>query len=69
MKQSEIDWFRPLWKRVAVTAFAAVWSALEWYWNEPFWGLLTAGIFAFCIFSFFLTFPKDRGGNDAQPKA
>jgi hypothetical protein len=67
VRQSEIEFFRPLWRRVAVTAFCGIWCALEWYWNEPFWGMVTGAAFAFCLFSFFLTFPKDGGG--AEPKA
>ena len=42
MKQSELDWFRPLWRRVAVTAFVAAWFIWETFWNQDqLWMMIT----------------------------
>ena len=70
MKQSDVNWFRPLWRRVAVTWFLAVWCAYEWLFShEEFWGMLVGAALAFSIYSFFITFPKEEptNGNDTQP--
>lgn len=70
LKPNDVNWFRPIWRRYAVTAFLAVWCAWEWIWNrEPFWGVLVGAALLFSIYSFFITFPKDEpsDGNDTQP--
>ncbi len=70
LKPNDVSWFRPLWRRVAVTGFLAVWCAWEWLWNhEPFWGVLVGAALMFSIYSFFITFPKEEpsDGNDTQP--
>jgi hypothetical protein len=69
MNKNDTEWFRPLWLRVGVTAVVAVWCAIEWLvWKEQLWSLLTTAALAYCIWSFFISFPKD-GGADGQPKA
>ena len=74
MKQSETDWFRPLWRRVAVTAFVAVWFAWEAFWNQDqLWMTITGGALAYAVWSFFIRFDQ-RGGSkpgddDAKPKS
>lgn len=73
MKQSEIDWFRPLWRRVAVTAFVAVWFAWEMLWNhDQLWMAITGVALAYAVWSFFIRFDQ-RGGkpgdDDAKPKS
>lgn len=74
MKQTETDWFRPLWRRVAVTAFIVVWFAWEaLYAQDQFWMLITGAALAYAIWNFFIKF-DDRGnkpgpgGDDAKPQ-
>lgn len=62
MKQNDVNWFRPLWRRVLVTAVVVVWCVWEWVWNQDqFWGVLTAALLAYAVYSFFISFPKDDG--------
>lgn len=71
MRQSERDWFRPLWRRVAVTAFVAVWFAWEAIWNQdPLWMTITGGALAYAVWSFFIRFdqPGKSGDDDAKPE-
>ena len=69
MKPNDIDWFRPLWRRVAVTGFLAIWCGWEWLWNkEPFWGVIVGAALIYSLYNFFYAFPKEpSNGNDTQP--
>ena len=69
MKPNDVTWFRPLWRRVAVTAFLAVWCGWEWFNGETFWGVLVGAALAYSLYNFFYTFPKDEptDGNDSTP--
>ena len=69
MKSSDVNWFRPLWRRVAVTAFLALWTAWEWLWNkEPFWGVLVGAGLLYALYSFFYAFPNEEPDNGDQPE-
>jgi hypothetical protein len=34
----------PLWRRVAIVAFCAIWSAFEFWNGEAFWGVIAGGM-------------------------
>jgi hypothetical protein len=73
LKQSELDWFRPLWRRVAVTAFVAAWFIWETFWNQDqMWMMITGAALAYAVWSFFIRFDQ-RGGksddDDAKPES
>jgi hypothetical protein len=60
-----LNWFRPLWRRVTVTAFCVAWCAWEWlYTHDELWSWLTTGLVAYAVWTFFINF-KD-GGDDGQ---
>ncbi|KKC39607.1 hypothetical protein WH87_05450 [Devosia epidermidihirudinis] len=64
LKQNDLNWFRPLWRRVAVTGFLAVWTAWEFLWTkDQFWGLLVAAALAYSLYNFFYAFPKEEPAN------
>lgn len=68
MKPNDVNWFRPLWRRVAVTAFLAVWCAWEWLWNkDQFWGWLVAAALAYSLYNFFYAFPKGEQADEQIP--
>lgn len=75
MKQTELDWFRPLWRRVAVTVFVAVWFAWEVLWNqEQLWMAITGLALAYAVWNFFIKFePRDskpdKDGDNGKPQA
>jgi hypothetical protein len=70
MKESEINWFRPLWRRVLVTAVCAVWLGFELIVShEQLWMIISGAGLAYCLWNFFLKFPKDGAAPTEPPKA
>jgi hypothetical protein len=71
MASNSMEWFRPLWRRVAVVVFCLVWSAWEWFGNhDQTWGIITLGLAAYSIWTFFINFDKQAGpppGGDGAP--
>lgn len=71
MKQSEADWFRPLWRRVLVTAIVAVWCAYEWAISrDQLWSLMTSAMLAYAVWNFFIRYnptPPGGDGGSAPP--
>ncbi len=64
-----LEWFRPMWRRVAVVAFCVIWCAWEWIWNhDQFWGFLTLGLTAYAIWTFFISFDRNVDGGGDAPK-
>jgi len=65
LKQSDLNWFRPLWRRVAVVLFLAVWLGWELLWSgEMFWALLVAAALAYSLYNFFYAFPKEEPADE-----
>ena len=65
MKQQDANWFRPLWRRVALTAFLALWLAWEALWNQDqFWSLLVGAALAYSLYNFFYAFPKEEQADE-----
>jgi hypothetical protein len=73
VKQSEIDWFRPLWRRIAVTGFIAGWAVMEWaVWHDELFRWITLAALAYAVCNFFIFYDrgtKTPGGDDATPEA
>jgi hypothetical protein len=60
MNQRDADFFRPLWRRVAVTGVVAAWWAYEVFFShEQMWIAITSVGLLYCAWNFFLRFPKD----------
>ncbi|MDZ5700012.1 DUF3329 domain-containing protein [Chelativorans sp. M5D2P16] len=57
--------FRPLWRRVAVTALCLGWGAFEFVSGSPFWGTLFGGLGLYCVWGFLLNYQPD-GGTDNE---
>ncbi|UIJ73139.1 DUF3329 domain-containing protein [Aurantimonas sp. HBX-1] len=67
-KEAQHPFYRPLWVRIAIVSAVIGWSALEWANGETIWGVLTAGIAAWGIWMFFITYDPDAPrapGSDA----
>ena len=59
MNQRDADFFRPLWRRVVITAVVAVWWAYESFFShEQLWIAITSVALLYCVWNFFLRFPK-----------
>lgn len=59
-------WFRPLWRRIALTAACFGWAGVEAFaFASPGWFWVFAGLGLYCIWHFFVAFdPEDFGGGD-----
>jgi len=52
--------FRPMWRRVVITALCLGWAAFEFITASPFFGALFGAIGVYCAYQFFFAFaPKD----------
>lgn len=64
LNRNDVTWFRPLWRRVLITALVLAWTIWEWVFNQDqFWGVLTTAILAYAAYTFFVAFPKDETDN------
>lgn len=69
MKQSEINWFRPLWRRALVTGVCAAWLGFELIVShEQMWIFISGAGLAYCLWNFFYKFPKDVPEPTEPPK-
>ena len=65
LKSNDVNWFRPLWRRVALTVFLAVWLAWEVFWNkDQFWGFLVGAALLYSLYNFFYAFPKEEPSDE-----
>ena len=73
MNQKDADFFRPLWRRIAITAVVALWFGYETLFShDGLWIAITSVALLYCAWNFFLRFPKDEPSStptDAPPKA
>jgi hypothetical protein len=69
MNERDLRFFRPLWVRILVTGIVAAWFLVETILShDMLWIGITAAGVIYCIWNFFLTFPKDRpAGDRADP--
>lgn len=60
LKQSDADFFRPLWRRILVTLVVAGWCAYETLFShDGLWIAITSVALVYCVWNFFLRFPQD----------
>ena len=60
MNEKDAKFFRPLWIRVLVTGILAAWFVLEAVFShDQLWMGITAVGVVYCVWNFFLRFPKD----------
>jgi hypothetical protein len=58
--------FLPVWRRVAVVAVCALWSAVEWATASPFWGILAGGLAVYAYWGLFLKFDEAKARARAE---
>lgn len=78
MKDSEIEWFRPLWLRIVVTGAIAIWCAYEVFIShDQLWIAVTGVALAYAVWNLFIRFngraaalpkPADKS-DDGEPQA
>ena len=50
--------YRPLWRRIALTLFVALWLAYEVYNGSGLWTGIAAAMLCYALWIFFLSWPK-----------
>lgn len=69
-QRNNLEWFRPVWRRVLLTGFCVAWSAWEWFVNaDQFWGVVTLCLVGYAIWIFFVTFDRNVGPPGGSPPA
>jgi hypothetical protein len=58
--------FIPLWRRVAVVAFAVGWGLFEFASGSPFWGTLFLGIGGYAFWGLFLAFDASAAAQQRE---
>ena len=68
MNEKDAKFFRPLWIRVAVTGVLVAWFAVEaTFSHDQLWMGVTAVGVVYCVWNFFLRFPKSFPADVAAP--
>ena len=69
MKDNEVSWFRPLWRRVGVTVFLVAWLGWELLWtHDQFWAFLVGAALLYSLYNFFYAFPREEPKDGQQSK-
>ena len=66
MKDAEHPFFRPLWRRIALVAICAGWTAFEAWNGDGFWLALAGGMTAYGAWVFLLNY---KGPAETPPPA
>lgn len=66
MNDSDLEFFKPLWRRILTTLFCVSWSAYEWYQQQPFWGIIVGALAVYCYWRFFVNFDQSTEDNPSQ---
>jgi hypothetical protein len=64
LNQRDTDFFRPMWRRVVVTAVVAAWCAYEVFFShDQLWITITAVGLVYCVWNLLLRYPQDPPGT------
>ena len=67
MKQSELEWFRPLWLRLLVTGLVAAWFVWETFFTkDQLWMIITGAALAYAVWNLFIRFDGKTGKADTD---
>ena len=59
--------FRPLWRRAALTVFVGAWALYEaLYVGDQLWVAGTAAMFGYAVWVYLITWPKDQGSRPPE---
>ena len=58
ISEQSLPFYRPLWRRVAIMVFVALWLAFEIYQQSGLWIGIAAAMFCYALWTFFLSWPK-----------
>jgi hypothetical protein len=68
MQDRDYEFFRPLWRRIALALLLVAWTAWEWSNGESLWGTIVGGAAAYVIWAYLIAFPASGPGEDGKPQ-
>jgi hypothetical protein len=69
-REQQHPFYKPLWRRIAIVAVIVLWLAFEIYQDGGgLWVALAAGMLAYAVYTFFITWPAGHSKDDAGPSA
>jgi hypothetical protein len=66
MYKKDLEFFKPLWRRLMIVFLLTGWTAMEWWYENTFWATLTSGALAYCLWLFIANYRKieEKPRND-----
>lgn len=55
--------FKPLLRRYVIVATSLIWTIIEWMYGDPFWGILSSGMFALCAHDLLWAYERNHGSK------
>jgi hypothetical protein len=60
--QQNLEWFRPMWRRVAIVGFCVAWCLVEWFvTRDQYFSWITTALVAYAVWTFFIAFDRNAG--------
>ena len=56
--EQDSPFYKPLWRRIVITAIVALWVAFEIYQGGGFWLVIAVAMLCYALWIFFLSWPK-----------
>lgn len=53
---TQSEFYRPLNRRIAICAAAALWAGIELWHQQPFWGVIAGATVVYCVYVLLLTY-------------
>jgi len=60
MKESEIRFFKPLWRRLLLLGSVLTWTVVELIFGSELWLLASLCLFAYVLWRYLLRFPPEE---------
>ncbi len=69
MGDRDREFFKPLWRRIAVLVVLLAWLAWEWSNGDSYWGVIVAGAIVYFVWAYLITFTAAPSPVDAVEKS
>jgi hypothetical protein len=56
--EQDSPFYKPLWRRIVITALVALWVGFEIYQGGSFWLVIAVAMLCYALWIFFLSWPK-----------
>lgn len=58
LNEKDLQFFKPIWRRVIVACMLTGWTAVEWLTGNSFWGTLTSALLVYFTWAFMVNYPR-----------